>query len=91
MSVTPKSVEIRPGVWVSRQESLPVGMFGGMVPCAPYDDHFIYATTTPHQSTFMCTCGSPAVAANIGDGQLMFVCLYHMHNGVHATGGRPWI
>jgi hypothetical protein len=91
MGVTPRWVKLNNGVVVTRQESLPVLMLGGMVPCAPYDDHFVYATTEPHQSAYMCTCGSPAVIVNLGNGGLMFVCLFHMYEGVHATGGRTWI
>lgn len=91
MGVTPRQVTLNHGVVVTRQESFPVLMFGGRVLCAPYDDHFIYRTLEPLQSTYMCTCGSPAVVANIGGGQLMFVCLFHMYEGVHATGGRTWL
>ena len=90
MGVTPRKVTLDNGVVVIRQESLPVAMLGGMVSCAPYDDHFIYHTIEPFRSAYMCTCGSPSVIANIGNGTLMFVCLFHMHEGVHATGGRTW-
>jgi hypothetical protein len=90
MGVTPRQVTLSHGAVVTRRESFPVAMFGGLVLCAPYDNHFIFRTSEPHQSTYQCTCGSPAVIANIGGGQLMFVCLHHMNWGIHATGERVW-
>ena len=91
MGVTPHRVTTSTGLVVERKESLRMSLFGGLVPCAPYDDHFIYATSELYQSAYMCTCGSPAVAANLGGTGVMLVCLYHMYVGVHATGGRSWI
>lgn len=90
---------------VERQEYLYAGITYGMVRCAPYDDHFIY--NDPYKVRpgidaprwlAMCTCGSPAVIVGTKvygiyaspEGYLL-VCMAHMTNGVHQTGGRKWI
>lgn len=76
---------------------------GGFIPCAPYDDHFIYeipsklAAMYPG-SVYRCTCGGAAViVGNSGylldaspQGKMM-VCLIHATLGIHATGGQRWI
>ncbi len=71
---------------VKRQERLFVGEWGQFVTCAPYDNHFVYQNPdrTPGQSSFMCTCGSPAVVAT-PFGARLFVCLNHATYGFHTT------
>lgn len=86
---SPKEAVTPSGVRVCRQEKILIPEMGKEIVCAPYDDHFIYYTNEPKQSAFMCTCGSPAVVANLGAG-LMLVCLHHVYNEVHGTGGRTW-
>lgn len=58
--------------------------YGGNIKCAPYDNHFIYASQEKGQSAYMCTCGSPAVVVPPGP-QGMFLCLFDAENGHHAT------
>lgn len=73
---------------VERQEQIFIEEWGGFVPCAPYDEHFVYENPdqTPGASSFMCTCGSAAVVVNPerGAGRL-FVCLFHQTYGSHTT------
>ncbi len=62
--------------------------WGEFIPCAPYDDHFVYLNpdTSPGSSAYMCTCGSVAVVANPEKGMgRMFVCLFHATYGAHTT------
>jgi hypothetical protein len=82
----PQDARTLHGRMVHRQEKLWVDDWGTFVPCAPYDDHFIYLSPdkTPGSPTFMCTCGSAAVVTGSGDGA-MFVCLMHATMGKHAT------
>lgn len=79
------------GKRVERHQQLFVPQFKALVPCAPYDDHFIFYTRDQLSSAFMCTCGSPAVVVTPDDGKMLLVCLFHATNLVHATGGSPWI
>lgn len=74
---------------IHRRDKLFVPDWRAFVPCAPYDDHFIYQTDVIGSSTYMCTCGSPAVIANHEDPRtMMFVCMAHADPeiGKHATG-----
>jgi len=82
----PKRAETLRGQGITRQEKIYVPEYGRQVPCAPYDDHFVYADPTVGQSAYMCTCGSAAVIAapERGAGQ-MFVCLHHATYGKHQT------
>jgi hypothetical protein len=73
---------------IERQDKLFVIEWKAFVPCAPYDDHFIYATNKPGSSSYMCTCGSPAVVINHEDPTAwMLVCMAHADPeiGKHAT------
>lgn len=73
-------------VIVKRRERLFVEEWGRLITCAPYDNHFIY-TNPDHsrgQSSFMCTCGSPAVVAT-PFGARLFICLNHATYGFHST------
>ncbi len=60
-----------------------------MVPCAPYDEHFIYEVPKAKRITgttdFLCTCGSPAVVNNWYAKDRLFVCLLHADTGFHQT------
>jgi len=86
------------GKRVHRMEKLRVveaGRKPRMVQCAPYDNHFIYATDEPNMSQYMCTCGSIAVivgynvykedASPTPSGEL-FICHLHGMTGFHNTG-----
>lgn len=82
----PQEARTLKGKQVTRQDSLFVIEWGAFVPCAPYDDHFIYASREVGESAYMCTCGSPAVVAHPHDPKRrMFVCLAHAQSGKHMT------
>lgn len=71
------------GVTVTRQEKLYADEWG-MVPCTPYDNHFIFEIPGSRLRLGMwehfCTCGSPAVIANPhSDKTKIFVC--HFYHG----------
>ena len=88
------------GTWVERSEKLFVPELGGFLPCASYDNHFIYeipkkvAHLYPG-SWYMCTCGSMAVYAGLSgyvhdaspQGK-MFLCFRHSNTGKHADGSK---
>lgn len=82
---TPKKAKTPKGVTITRQERLFVPEWRGFVPCAPYDDHFIYENNEPDQSSYLCTCGSVAVIAQPEGAGRMFVCLNHATFGFHQT------
>lgn len=69
---------------VARQEQIFVIEYENFVKCTPYDNHFIYESDKPDQSSFMCTCGSIAVIVPPGPAGL-FVCHQHATNGFHTT------
>ena len=75
---------------VERQEQLFVEDWGVFIKCAPYDNHFVFMSSLPNQSTYMCTCGSPAVVVPPGPTG-MFVCLHHATYGNHTTGEKRWV
>ena len=79
------------GQRVERRDHLFVPQFKALVPCAPYDDHFVFYTEEQLSSAFMCTCGSPAVVVTPEDGTILLVCLFHATNQIHATGGTRWV
>lgn len=72
------------GIIVRRAESFFTKEYG-ITSCADYDDHFLYENHNVGESSFMCTCGSPAVIANPYDSGNMFVCLNHATYGFHTT------
>lgn len=82
----PQEARTLRGKIVHRQDKLWVDQWGYFVPCAPYDDHFIYLS--PEKAvgspTFMCTCGSAAIVIG-GPGHQMFVCMLHATLGKHVT------
>jgi hypothetical protein len=55
------------------------------IPATPYDNHFVYESKKVGQSSYMCTCGSPAVIVSG-----FMVCLHHRTYGVHQ-GDSKWI
>jgi hypothetical protein len=78
------------GVTIMRQEKLYIHEWGGLVPCTPYDNHFIFEVPPSRKrmgmSEYMCTCGSYAVVANPEiERARMFVCMFHSENGYHQT------
>jgi len=85
MPVTPRQVEVK-GRKYHRQEKIFIPEWNQEVVCAPYDDHWIYATKMPWQSAYMCTCGSAAVVVGAG-AKAMLICLHHATFGKHTTGG----
>lgn len=84
----PQEATTLKGQRVFRQQQLFVTEWGQFVPCAPYDNHFIYESPDKDEGTsaYMCTCGSAAVIANPEEGGRMFVCLFHATYGSHTTG-----
>lgn len=83
----PQEATTLKGQKIFRQDHLFVVEWGQFVPCAPYDDHFVYENpdTDEGTSAYMCTCGSAAVIANPEEGGRMFVCLFHATHGSHTT------
>lgn len=79
-----KSADLGNGKTANREEQLLVPEWGAFVKCAPYDDHFIYASNEPGGSAYQCTCGSVAVVVPPGPAG-MFVCLFHATYGAHQT------
>jgi len=83
---SPKTARTLTGTVITRRDKLFVIEWRSLVPCAPYDDHFIYATNERESSAYLCTCGSPAVVIMPEDPQArMFVCLTHAQTGKHMT------
>jgi len=87
------------GLTVYRADKILVPEYGRFIPCAQYDEHFIFEVPPKYKDipSFMCTCGSVAVIAGMSSYQhdaspqgLMFVCLNHATYGVHVGGSR-WI
>ena len=81
----PKKATLPNGTVVRREEELFVPEWGVFVPCAPYDNHFVYHNPTPGQSAYMCTCGSVAVITPPDGRNGMFVCLFDATYGNHQT------
>lgn len=80
---TPQRAQLDDGRVVYRQDKLYFPPMRAMVPCTPYDDHFIYQSNKPG-SSYLCTCGSAAVVAP-PDHTGRFVCLFHATYGKHQT------
>lgn len=83
------------GIHVHREEKIYVRELEYFVPCAMYDNHFIYNSQSKKRgvSPFMCTCGSIAVVigSNVYEGQAspsgaMFVCWHHATFNKHSDG-----
>ena len=92
---SPNEARLTNGRTIFREEKLLVKEMQKFVMCAPYDNHFIYEAKIPNMSSYMCTCGAPAVI--IGSNQYkqdasptdtgeLFVCFFHASLGKHADG-----
>jgi len=89
------------GYVVYRDKRLFVVEMGRFIPCAPYEEHFIYEEPSKKKGTssYMCTCGSAAVISGVSGYKedaspsgYMFVCLLHATNGHHTdTSKTRWI
>lgn len=82
---TPKRLTID-GVTYERKDRIFVKEQGQFVVCCPYDNHWIYENKRPYESSFKCTCGSPAVIMGMG-AKAMLVCLLHATTGRHSNTG----
>lgn len=86
------------GTKVYRKDKLYVPEWGGFIPCAPYDEHFIFEVPSKFKvSSYMCTCGSIAVTSGPSGYVLdaspqgkMFICYFHSLYGHHSDGSK-WI
>jgi hypothetical protein len=96
---SPNSAKTVDGFDVHREEKVFIVDLPGFVPCAPYDDHFVYLDPSTEVGRWfaMCTCGSPAVLvgsiAYKDDGSpqgMMLICYIHATTGLHTTGGTKW-
>jgi hypothetical protein len=92
---SPGEARLPNGRMVYREEKLLVKEMKKFVVCAPYDNHFIYESNIPQMSSYMCTCGAPAVIiganqykqdASPTDTGELFVCFFHASLGKHADG-----
>jgi hypothetical protein len=84
----PRRATTLKGREVTRQEKLFVPEWNAWVPCAPYDDQFLYENPEKSDGTsaYLCTCGSVAVVINPErDAGRLFVCLFHATYGSHTT------
>ncbi len=89
------------GYDVYRQEKIFVKELKRFVPCAPYEEHFIYEEPSgkPGRSSYMCTCGSAAIIAGLSGYEnqaspsgFMFLCLLHATHGRHSdTSNAKWV
>ena len=86
------------GYKIYRQKSIFVKEYNRFIPCAPYDNHFIFEEPTGKfgRPSFMCTCGSMAVVVGFSGYEkdasspegLMFICHNHGTFGVHADRSK---
>lgn len=92
----PKEIEFE-GEKFYRQETITPESYGYPIPCAQYDNHFIFYDTRHMGSTLLCTCGGPAVIVNPSVYKRdatpdpkgkpeMLVCWRHMATGRHYDG-----
>lgn len=91
---SPNEATLVTGHKVFRVKGIFIKDLGREIPCAPYDDHFIYEEPTHAKGTWfaMCTCGSPAVIVDpsgyrrdSSSSGKMIICHYHGMHGHHAT------
>lgn len=97
---TPDRGQLPNGEWVYKRTKIWVELpnYQGLVPVAPYDDHFIYEMPKGHLGPmYRCSCGATAVVAGYsaykdsGSEQgLLWVCSAHSNNGTHL-GQSKWI
>lgn len=98
----PKKATVK-GMTFYRQEKLFVpSPYNRFVPCAPYDDNFIFeipdSPKTKGMPAFMCSCGSYAEVVGMSGyskdaspSGLMLVCHLHASFGHHSTGENRWV
>jgi len=97
---SPNKATLPNGQVVYRKEFINVPEFGGLIKCAPYEEHFIFETPKELKvSSFMCSCGSAAIIVGLSgyvldaspQGKLL-VCLMHSNYGHHAHSDNVrWI
>jgi hypothetical protein len=96
----PNKAQLPNGTWVYRLEKMWIPEWGGFVPVAGYDNHFVYEVSDIHDkgSTLRCTCGSAAIVVGVsgyvGDASpqgKLIVCLLHSTSGSHSNEGSKWI
>lgn len=97
---SPHSAVLNNGKTVRRHEKIFIKPLGTFIPCAPYDNHFIFETKVVNYPAHQCTCGSMAIVVgpfgylrdaslNSPDGRgenRMLVCYSHATTGRHADG-----
>ena len=101
---TPSKGQLPDGTWVYARDRIQPPDMVNFIPCARYDDHFIYEVPVGVRHRFpgpvyRCSCGSAVVFVgsnvNVAMGNspsgAMFVCQFHADNGHHATGGARWV
>lgn len=84
---------------ITRREWMLDSRTNQIVPCAPYDDHFLFELPNRVPGPrFQCTCGSMAgwVGSNVyahdaSPQGALFVCLHHAEYGVHSGGQSRWV
>ena len=95
----PKHVVLANGMTIRKQEDQKfwIPEYQGFVPAAPYGNHFIFEIPKEikNVSTYMCSCGSPAIAvgstayAHLGSAEgLMLVCMMHTDYNRHSDGSE---
>lgn len=93
---SPKNATLIDGSTVEKQDSIFIPQLGAFIPCAPYDNHFIYLVPVKIVGpSLMCTCGSPAVwvgsdvyEAMASPAGALLVCLHHMNYTKHLDGSE---
>ena len=83
------------GFDVYRKEQIFVPEYERFIPCASYDNYFVYEVPKKYKGVpaFLCGCGSMAVIAGMSSHEndaspsgLMLVCHHHATYGRHADG-----
>jgi len=89
----PDKGQLPDGRWVHKLSQVFDDNWGGLIPCANYDDHFIYeAPADIVGSRWRCSCGSFAIIVDptgylldaSPQGKLA-VCWHHATYGVHSS------
>jgi hypothetical protein len=97
---TPTKAQLPDGTWVYGQDKFFVPEYGGFIPAAPYDDHFLYEMPKHYKyaPSFACSCGGVGIIVGQSGYLLdaspqgkMMVCMVHATFGKHATGGERWV
>lgn len=78
-------VTLQNGDTVRRVKEMYIPEWDRFVPCAPYEEHFIYTHNIVQMPSMLCTCGSPGVITNPYEPERnLIVCLVHATDGAHA-------